>query len=180
MSSSLEINKCGEAFVFLMAGATPKRREWSGAAVRPGSKSRAKRSWGRSGSWESLLCVRVKTPAGSYRYSQDPRSCAFAAQRQRKQRKARTIRSDKQVEEKDRGSLSICIVALESRETIPREPVSSQGGYRLVELTSATRVGLRAGRSVYHERCQIVLSGCKAMMGARKGERSHHERNRMP
>ena len=31
---------------------------------------------------------------------------------------------------RDRGSLSISIVAIESRETIPREPVSSEGGYR--------------------------------------------------
>ena len=32
--------------------------------------------------------------------------------------------------ETDRGSLSIFIVAIESRETIPRKPVSSKGGYR--------------------------------------------------
>jgi hypothetical protein len=29
-----------------------------------------------------------------------------------------------------RGSLSIFVVAFESRETIPREPVISEGGYR--------------------------------------------------
>jgi len=33
-------------------------------------------------------------------------------------------------QEMGRGSLSIFIVAIESRETIPREPVSSQGGCR--------------------------------------------------
>jgi hypothetical protein len=32
--------------------------------------------------------------------------------------------------ETDRGSLSIFIVVIESRETIPRKPVSSIGGYR--------------------------------------------------
>ena len=36
--------------------------------------------------------------------------------------------------EMDRGSRSALIVALESRETDPRKPVSSQGGRRFTEL----------------------------------------------
>ena len=36
--------------------------------------------------------------------------------------------------EMDRGSLSIFIVAIESRETIPRKPASSKGGYRVSGL----------------------------------------------
>ena len=50
----------------------------------------------------------------------------------------------KKGEAMDRGSLSICVVAIESRETIPREPVSSQGGCRVVELLPETRARHRA------------------------------------
>lgn len=45
--------------------------------------------------------------------------------------------------EMNKGSLSILIVALESRETIPREPVSSEGGYRGVESLSDRRYETR-------------------------------------
>jgi len=37
--------------------------------------------------------------------------------------------------ETDKGSRSVFIVAPESRETDPREPVSSQGGRRVTELS---------------------------------------------
>ena len=33
----------------------------------------------------------------------------------------------------DEGSLSVCIVAVESGETFPREPTSSQGGHRMTD-----------------------------------------------
>ena len=112
----------------------------SDVKVRPGSQSMAKRSWGLPGSWESLLSACNKTPEGSDRYDQDPGPCALAAQRQRTQRMLRAIQSDKKVEETDRGSLSVCIVAIEDRETAPREPVSSQGGRRFVGPLPETRL----------------------------------------
>lgn len=59
--------------------------------------------------------------------------------------------------EKDRGSLSRRIVALESGETDPREPVSSEGSGRVAGASSETRVGPEPMESVSTRRRRIEL-----------------------
>jgi hypothetical protein len=122
----------GGAFVLGIAGATPKRR--NGLAWRSARGLRAGQSdkQGFQGSWESLLFPRHQperiTPA-----QQDPGSWACFSPVVAKKEEASVVSDaerNAKAREMDRGSLSIFIVAIESRETIPRKPVSSKGGYR--------------------------------------------------
>ena len=99
--------------------------------VRPGAESRAERKWGLQGSWESLLSPRTKpgldhTGVSRSRISSE----AFGSGSPRKRRQPEVSKAERKAKAREmgRGSLSIFIVALESRETVPREPVSSQGG----------------------------------------------------
>jgi hypothetical protein len=117
--------------------------QWFGAEVRPGSKSRAEQQRGLQGSWESLLSPRKSAGIGSSRFNkfQDwERAIGSRSSRKRKRVGVSSAEFKAKAQEKDRGSLSLSIVARESGETIPREPVSSEGGGRVVEPSLGTRL----------------------------------------
>ena len=108
----------------------------SGVEVLPGSKSTAKQQRGLQGSWESLLSPRNDAGIGPHRLNKvQDRRRAFGLQSQRKRKRTEVSSAEfnAKARETDRGSLSISIVAFESRVTIPREPVSSEGGCRVAE-----------------------------------------------
>jgi hypothetical protein len=120
----------------LRSGGNTEAPQRSGVEVRPGSKSSAKQHWGLRGSWESLLSPRKRRPDGIKPVEQDPGSAAnFRPPREenRKRTEVSSAEPKAKAQEKDRGSLSITIVATESRETNPKKPVSSQGRCRVAE-----------------------------------------------
>jgi hypothetical protein len=67
---------------------------------------------------------------------------AFGSLSPRKRKRAEVSRAEfrAKAQETDRGSLSICVVAFESRVTISREPVSSEGGCRVAEPSLEPRL----------------------------------------
>ena len=109
---------------------------WSVANVRPGSKSMAEQHRGLPGRWESLAfpwdeSTGLDEPGL-------PTSLLIASALPRSERK--NARSTKvsygegdRATEMNEGSLSLCIVAMESRGTDPKDPVSSQGGGRIMD-----------------------------------------------
>ena len=146
--------------MFDTAGANAEAPEWLGVEVRPGSKSTAKQHWGFQGSWESLLSPRKQSRIGSTRCNKiQDRRRAFRRRSPRKRKLPEVSRAEfsAKAQETGRGSLSICIVATESRVTHPREPVSSEGGCRVAEPPLATRLGLCAQENVSLNRRRIVL-----------------------
>jgi hypothetical protein len=60
----------------------------------------------------------------------------------RKSSEVSSVEFNAKTREIGRGSLSILIVAIESGETIPREPVSSKGRCRVAEPPLETRMEL--------------------------------------
>ena len=119
----------------MIAGATPKRR--NGLAWRSARGLRA----GQSGNGVSREAGRASCLHGENKsritdHTGGPRSEAAGelSARDRQETESNSEVSDAErnakAREKGRGSLSISIVAIESRETIPRKPVSSKGGYR--------------------------------------------------
>lgn len=127
------------------SGDNTETPQWSGVEVRPGSKSTAKWQRGLQGSWESLLSPRENAGTGSPRLNkiQDwKRAFGFRSPRKRKRTEVLSAELKAKAQEKGRGSLSISIVALESRETTPREPVSSEGRCRVAESSLETRMEL--------------------------------------
>ena len=115
---------------------------WLGVEVRPGSESRAKRRKGLLGSWERLLFPWWNAGKGLGRLTKAlGQASAHDAKAANRMSKPRYRRPKKKGLEKDRGSLSISIVAIESWETVPRKPVSSQGGYRDTDSSLETHIG---------------------------------------
>lgn len=118
--------------MFEVAGATPKRRfgkAWKSARdLRAGQSGNGVfREAGRASCFFGTTPERI-TPA-----QQDPRSRACFPLAVAKKEKATGVSDaehNAKAREMNKGSLSISIVAFESRETNPREPVSSKGGYR--------------------------------------------------
>lgn len=118
--------------MFEVAGATPKRR--FGKAWRSARDLRAGHSGigvfreaGRASCFFGIMPERI-TPA-----QQDPKPRARFPPAAAKKEKAPGVSDaehNAKARETNKGSLSIPIVVFESRETIPREPVSSEGGYR--------------------------------------------------
>ena len=97
---------------------------------------------GLQGSWESLLSPRTE-PERITPEQQDPRLRARARFAVAKKVGA-TEEPDAERNAKargDRGSLSISIVAIESGVTHPKEPASSQGGYRDYGLITGNAPG---------------------------------------
>lgn len=128
----------------LRSGGNTEAPQRSGVEVRPGSKSSAKQHWGLRGSWESLLSPRKRRPERIKPVEQDPGSATnFRSTRKENRKKTEVLSAEPRAkaQEKDRGSLSITIVALESGETNPKKPVSSEGRCRVAE----TVVGLTGG-----------------------------------
>jgi len=126
------------------SGGKTEAPQWSGVEVRPGSKSTAKQHRGLQGSWESLLSSRTTMPDRIIPAQQDPGSGARfqpAIIENRKQSEESSAELNEGVET-DRGSLSISIVATESRVTTPREPVSSEGRCRVAEPPHEPRMEL--------------------------------------
>jgi hypothetical protein len=124
------------AFVLTPAGAAPERQR-PRATVRPGSKSRAEVRKGSLGTWESLrspLRTSQKQGDTGTPTSWHPRG-RLAAGMSEHARHEEVWRAERnEAHETDQGSRSVFIVALESRETGPRKPVSSQGRRRFTEL----------------------------------------------
>ena len=107
----------------------------SGTNVRPGSKSRAKQYWGLAGRWESLPFPWARTGTGETGL---PTSLSFASAvhaaeeiENARTPKVSTGEGDRAVE-MDKGSLSLCVVAIEKRGTYPKDPPISQGGGRII------------------------------------------------
>lgn len=118
--------------MFEVAGATPKRR--FGKACRSARGLRA----GHSGigvfrEAGRASCFFGTMPGWIIPAQQDPRLRARFSSAVAKKEKATGVSDaehDAKAREMNKGSLSISILAFESRETNPREPVSSEGRYR--------------------------------------------------
>lgn len=116
---------------------TPNSQQcaWSGVKVRPGSKSRAKQYWGLLGRWESLLFPWTSTGRGESG-STTPKFSKLVLSSENNEQAGPTkvsLEEGDRVSEPSKGSLSISIVALENWGTNPRDPVSSQEGYRIMD-----------------------------------------------
>src|SRR5688500_9464742 len=128
------MNINGGAFVFPSAGAIPMRR--SGLVQRSARGLRAEQSSigvSREAGRASCL-LGHKRRKGSHRLIKiQERGHAFGPRspRKRKLTEVSSAEFNAKAQETDRGSLSISIVAIESRVTIPREPASSQGRCRV-------------------------------------------------
>lgn len=110
----------------------------SGANVRPGSESQAKRHRGLTGRWESLPFPWPTTGTGETGLptsSSAARVVPAAEVKQARPTKVSYGEGDRATETNE-GSLSLCIVALEKRGTYPRDPWSSQGGGRIMDARS--------------------------------------------
>ena len=108
--------------------------DWSGTNVRPGSKSRAKQYWGLAGRWESLPFPWRSTGVGETGL---PTSLSFAVvvpALDTENARILKVSTDEgnRAFEKNEGSLSLCIVAIERRGTYPKDPLISQGGGRIM------------------------------------------------
>ena len=124
------------AFAFMPAGAAPERQE-PRARVRPGSKSRADVRMGSLGTWEILrspLRHGQKQGDTGIPTSWHPRGSLAAGVSERAKHEEVSQAERNEAGETGQGSRSAFIVAPESRETGPREPVSSQGRRRFTEL----------------------------------------------
>ena len=115
----------------------PKSRigAWSGVEVRPGSKSLAEQYWGLLGRWESLLFPWLRAGRGET----DVSTSMLISKALREIREKQTKRTKVSISEGDRamemnkGSLSLRIVAIESRGTHPMDPVTSKGRGRVMD-----------------------------------------------
>ena len=118
------------------SGGCTETPRWPGVEVRPGSESRANGRKGSLGTCEIRLSPFEQSQTlddtgrtTSRRAENDPVVCASEKAGQRRVSPSES----NELGEKESGSLSGLIVALESRRTIPREPVSSEGGCRKTE-----------------------------------------------
>ena len=117
-------------------GGSTETPQWPGVEVRPGSESRANGRKGSLGTCEIRLspseqCQTLGGPGRTTprRAASDPVCCASEEAGQRRV----SLGESNEPGEMESGSLSGLIVAPESRRTIPREPVSSEGGCRKTE-----------------------------------------------
>jgi hypothetical protein len=124
------------AFVFMSTGAAPERQT-PRARVRPGSKSRADVREGSLGTWELLRSpLRISQKRGDTGTTTPwhPSGDLAAGVNEPAKHEEVSRAERNEAHETGQGSRSVLIVALESRETDPRKPVSSQGGRRFTEL----------------------------------------------
>jgi hypothetical protein len=92
---------------------------------------------GSLGTWEILLSpllLRQGRDDTGLTTSWHPRTDLAAGVSKRAKHKEVSMAERNEAAETDRGSRSVFIVALESRKTDPRKPVSSQGRRRFTEL----------------------------------------------
>ena len=125
------------AFALMPAGAAPERLTRPGARVRPGSKSRADVRMGSLGTWERLRSpppIRQTRDGTGLPTSWHPGISVAAGVSERAKHEGVSRAERNEASETGQGSRSVFIVAPESRETDPREPVSSQGRRRFTEL----------------------------------------------
>lgn len=108
--------------------------DWSGANVRPGSKSRAEQYGGLLGRWESLLFPWNNTGLGETGLPTSLFILPAARGVKQKLRQPTKVSTDEgdRVQEMNKGSLSLLIVALEHRGTDPMDPVISEAGGRVM------------------------------------------------
>ena len=118
------------------SGGSTETPLWLGVEVRPGSESRANGRKGSLGTCEIRLSPSEKSQSWGdtgtptpRRAASDPACCASERAGQRRVSPGESNEPG----EMESGSLSGLIVAFESRRTIPREPVSSEGGRRKTE-----------------------------------------------
>ena len=129
---SLEMLIMGGAFGLGKAGATPKRRNGlarrSARGLRAGQSGRGvSREAGRAYCFHAISRIWT-TPA--HQGPGPPTRRWWAVVKKQAGNVVSDAERNAKARETGRGSLSIPIVAIESRVTIPREPVSSQGGCR--------------------------------------------------
>ena len=113
-----------------------RKGDRSGTNVRPGSESRAKQYWGLAGRWESLPFPWASTGTGETGLPTSLSSAVFALAEDNEKARATKVSTSEgsRVVETNEGSLSLCIVAMETRGTYPKDdPASSQGGGRIMD-----------------------------------------------
>ena len=120
------------------AGPAPERQK-PNAMVRPGSESRANVRKGFPGNLREppvSFSEAARAREGHWHEQQPgtPEGDLAAGVSKRAKHEEVSMAERNEVVETDKGSRSVFIVALESRETDPREPASSQGRRRVTEL----------------------------------------------
>jgi hypothetical protein len=127
--------------------------DWSGADVRPGSESRAEQYWGLLGRWESLLFPWNITGMGETGLPTSLFALSAAHRAKQKLRQPTKVSSDEgnRVQEMNKGSLSLLIVALEHRGTDPTDPVISQAGGRVMDAWKGPTHGQQCHEKRNHE-----------------------------
>ncbi|MCZ6674780.1 MAG: hypothetical protein O7C75_17765 [Verrucomicrobia bacterium] len=111
--------------------------------VRPGSESRAEQYWGLPGRWESLLFPWCTTGMGDTGLSTSlfSPSAAYGAKQKSWQPPKVSTDEGNRVQEMNKGSLSLLIVAIEHRGTDPMDPVISKAGGRVMDAWKGTTHG---------------------------------------
>jgi len=119
----------------------PKLRpcgDWSGVSVRPWSENQAERYRGLTGRWESLPFPWSTTRTGETGLPTSSSIAALVPALELKYARRTKVSYGKgdRATEKNEGSLSLCIVAIEKRGTRPEDPWSSEGGGQIMEAWS--------------------------------------------
>lgn len=114
------------------------RGDWSGAHVRPWSENQAEQYWGLAGRWESLLFPWSITGTGETGLTTSLSNAAVVPAMELKHARRTKVSYGEgdRATEKNKGSLSLCIVAFEKRGTRPEDPWSSEGGGRVMDAYS--------------------------------------------
>jgi len=154
--------------------------DWFGANVRPGSESRAEQYWGLLGRWESLLFPWKTTGLGETGLptSLFALSAAHRAKQKRWQPPKVSTGEGNRVQEMNKGSLSLLIVALERRGTDPMDPVISEAGGRVMDAWKGPTHGQqchekRNHKTTKHSDC-VTRTGWETI-----SQRTHNLRNRV-
>ena len=121
--------------------------------VRPGSESRAEQYGGLLGRWESLLFPWCTTGMGDTGLSTSlfSPSAAYGAKQKSWQPTKVSTDEGNRVQEMNKGSLSLLIVAIERRGTDPQDPVISEAGGRVMDAWKGTTHGQQCHENRNHE-----------------------------
>ncbi len=143
----------------------------SGTNVRPGSKSRAKQYWGMAGRWESLPFPWTTTGTGETGLSTSLPSAVVVPAVDTETARTHKVSIDKgnRAIEKNEGSLSLCIVALERRGTDPRDPPVSQGGGRIMGAYAGPTHGQqshekRINETIKHSEYRVEVTSSESII----------------
>ena len=127
--------------------------DWSGANVRPGSENRAKQYGGLLGRWESLLFPWCTTGTGETGLSTSLFTLSAVHGVKQKAWQPLKVSTDEgnRIREKNKGSLSLLIVAIEHRGTDPLDPVISEAGGRVMDAWKGPTHGQQSHEKRIHE-----------------------------